>query len=347
MTREQQVIIDLANKGYTETGTGEVAMACPFCGTPKKKLYVSRNGKFICFICNTRGNSVFSFIKQYYDCSYSEAKAILQDHNLSDNYVPVEIDEHISLLTRLVQLKHTTISTKTLVKFPSGVTPLIDNLNNPEAYPYFNYLYKRGITLNQIKQFKISYLVQGSVKRTNKVPLTISHSIVFYTYDQTDRKVYWSTRSIDPHPYIKSINAPASDNEISRKDIIFNMNQINNQSNMVICEGIFNAITSTNSNYTGIATLGKAITDKQISLMTSLNPKRYYIFLDNDAKDQELKLAKRLHDKGIDYSRIYLVKNPYGEKDANDLGSSLTKQLLDQAQPITLRDMILLARVVK
>jgi hypothetical protein len=76
--------------------------------------------------------------------------------------------------------------------------------------------------------------------------------------------------------------------------------------------------------------------------MVKLNPQAYYIFLDNDAKSQELKLARRLFDNGIDYSRIYLVKNPYGNQDANDLGMLKTKQLLDQAKPITLRDMILL-----
>ena len=78
--------------------------------------------------------------------------------------------------------------------------------------------------------------------------------------------------------------------------------------------------------------------------MAKLNPQAYYIFLDNDAKDQELKLARRLFDSGVDYSRIYLVKNPYGNQDANDLGMIKTKQLLDQAKPIILRDMILLAR---
>ena len=121
------------------------------------------------------------------------------------------------------------------------------------------------------------------------------------------------------------------------------MNHINQHSKMVICEGIFNAITCTNGVYTAIATSGQPITDSQTNLMIKLNPEAYYIFLDNDAKAQELKLARRLFDNGVDYSRIYLVKNPYGNQDANDLGMLKTKQLLDQAKPITLRDMILLA----
>lgn len=343
MTKEQQTIIDLVGNDYTETGTGEVAMVCPFCDTEKKKLYISPEGRFICFVCSTKGNSVYSFVSQYYDCSFAEAKDILKDQGLAENYQSVEPTDHFDLLYQLVQLskKEKTVE-KTTPQFPSNTKLLMDNLNNPEAYPYFSYLHRRGITLQQIEQFKIRYLVQGKVKRANKNDLIITHSIIFYTYNQHNQSVYWSTRSIDPNPYVKSLNAMADNTEISRKDIIYNMNHINQHSKMVICEGIFNAITCTNEAYTGIATLGKAITDNQINLMIKLNPKAYYIFLDNDAKAQELKLARRLFDNGVDYSRIYLVKNPYGNQDANDLGMLKTKQLLDQAKPITLRDMILL-----
>lgn len=345
MTKEQQTIIDLVGNDYIETGTGEVAMVCPFCDTEKKKLYISPEGRFICFVCSTKGNSVFSFVSQYYGCSFAEARDILRDQGLSESRQIVEPTGHFDLLYELVQLKQKAKTTKkTTSKFPSNAKLLVDNFNNPEAYPYLNYLYKRGITLQQIKQFKIRYLVQGKIKRVDKPDLVITHSIVFYTYNQHNQPVYWSTRSIDPHPYIKSINAIADKNEVSRKDIVYNMNHINQYSKMVICEGIFNAITCTNETYTGIATLGKAITDNQIRLMTKLNPQSYYIFLDNDAKDQELKLARRLFDSGVDYSRIYLVKNPYGNQDANDLGMLKTKQLLDQAKPIILRDMILLTR---
>lgn len=345
MTTEQQTIIDLVGNDYTETGTGEVAMVCPFCDTEKKKLYISPEGRFICFVCSTKGNSVFSFVSQYYGCSFAEARDILRDQDLSESRQIIEPTGHFDLLYELVQLKQKTKTTKkTISNFPSNTKLLVDNFNNPEAYPYLNYLYKRGITLQQIKQFKIRYLVQGKIKRVDKPDLVITHSIIFYTYNQHNQPVYWSTRSIDPHPYIKSINAIADKNEVSRKDIVYNMNHINQYSKMVICEGIFNAITCTNETYTGIATLGKAITDNQIRLMTKLNPQAYYIFLDNDAKDQELKLARRLFDSGVDYSRIYLVKNPYGNQDANDLGMIKTKQLLDQAKPIILRDMILLAR---
>ena len=345
MTTEQQTIIDLVGNDYTETGTGEVAMVCPFCDTEKKKLYISPEGRFICFVCSTKGNSVFSFVSQYYGCSFAEARDILRDQGLSESRQIIEPTGHFDLLYELVQLKQKTKTTKkTISNFPSNTKLLVDNFNNPEAYPYLNYLYKRGITLQQIKQFKIRYLVQGKIKRVDKPDLVITHSIIFYTYNQHNQPVYWSTRSIDPHPYIKSINAIADKNEVSRKDIVYNMNHINQYSKMVICEGIFNAITCTNETYTGIATLGKAITDNQIRLMAKLNPQAYYIFLDNDAKDQELKLARRLFDSGVDYSRIYLVKNPYGNQDANDLGMIKTKQLLDQAKPIILRDMILLAR---
>ena len=183
MTKEQQTIIDLVGNDYTETGTGEVAMVCPFCDTEKKKLYISPEGRFICFVCSTKGNSAYSFVSQYYDCSFAEAKDILKDQGLAENYQSVEQTDHFDLLYQLVQLskKEKTVE-KTTPQFPSNTKLLMDNLNNPEAYPYFYYLHRRGITLQQIKQFKIRYLVQGKIKRANKDDLIITHSIIFYTY---------------------------------------------------------------------------------------------------------------------------------------------------------------------
>ena len=180
MTKEQQTIIDLVGNDYTETGTGEVAMVCPFCDTEKKKLYISSEGRFICFVCSTKGNSVYSFASQYYDCSFAEAKEILRDQGLAENYQSVESTDHFDLLYQLVQLskKEKTVE-KTTPQFPSNTKLLMDNLNNPEAYPYFSYLHQRGITLQQIEQFKIRYLVQGKVKRADKDDLIITHSIIF------------------------------------------------------------------------------------------------------------------------------------------------------------------------
>lgn len=325
---------------YAETGTGEVAVVCPFCDTEKKKMYVSPRGQFICFVCETKGNSVYSFAMQYYQCSFKEAKAMLHENYRLNQANHHEIKTSLfAELTKLSMEQEAEQQSLKPVTFPTNIKLLEHNLNNPEAYPYLWYLKRRKISLQQIKQYHIGYVKSGKLNRDNGQALPIEQSIIFFTYDQ-DKPVYWSTRSIEYRPFIKSLNAISGDNTYSRRGLFWNMDKINHNSNMIICEGIFNALMACQGLYTGIATLGKAITNDQIDLMCKLNPKRFYIFLDNDAKQQELELAKRLRQKGIDYSRIYLVTNPYGNKDANDLGVDITRKLLDNAKPCSLTSLM-------
>lgn len=342
MTREQQIIVNCVNEDYQETATSEVHLDCPFCGEHDKKLYVSPKGQFICFKCESRGNSPISFFMQYYDVSYKEASDMLKDEDFA---IPkVEPVDNETLLSRLVALNTKVEKQKQAGKkcpaFPTNTKLLRDNLNNPESYPYLWYLKNRGITLQQIYKYNLGYLTSGTIKTQDK-DMTISNSIIFPTYGLNNDVIYWSTRSIEPNPFIKSFNALAKDNEYSRKDVVFNLNHVKDK--MVICEGIFNAISSTVADYVGVATLGKAITDDQINLMLKVNPKYFYVFLDNDAMKEEIKLIDRLKQR-ISLDRIYLVVNPYKDKDANDLGSTIVKELLDKAQPVNLQSLLYLVR---
>lgn len=342
MTREQQIIVNCVNEDYQETATGEVHLDCPFCGEHDKKLYVSPKGQFICFKCESRGNSPISFFMQYYDVSYKEASDMLKDEDFASP--KVEPIDNETLLSRLVALNTKAEKQKQVGKkcpaFPTNTKLLRDNLNNPESYPYLWYLKNRGITLQQIYKYNLGYLTSGTIKTQDK-DMIISNSIIFPTYGLNNDVIYWSTRSIEPNPFIKSFNALAKDNEYSRKDVVFNLNHVKDK--MVICEGIFNAISSTVADYVGVATLGKAITDDQINLMLKVNPKYFYVFLDNDAMKEEIKLIDRLKQR-ISLDRIYLVVNPYKDKDANDLGSTIVKELLDKAQPVNLQSLLYLVR---
>ena len=300
MTREQQIIVNCVNEDYQETATGEVHLDCPFCGEHDKKLYVSPKGQFICFKCESRGNSPISFFMQYYDVSYNEAKEMLKDENFDSP--KVEPIDNETLLSRLVALntkaeKHKQVGKK-CPPFPTNTKLLRDNLNNPESYPYLWYLKNRGITLQQIYKYNLGYLTSGVVKTQDK-DMTISNSIIFPTYGLNNDVIYWSTRSIEPNPFIKSFNALAKDNEYSRKDVVFNLNHVKDK--MVICEGIFNAMK------------------------------------------EEIKLIDKLKQK-ISLDRIYLVVNPYKDKDANDLGSTIVKELLDKARPVNLQSLLYLVR---
>lgn len=344
MTKNQKFALSYLGSldDYSESGQ-EVATRCPFCGEHRHKLYISPDGKYICFKCGTHGGSLISLIMHTEHTTRDNAYRLLKEHGVSSSSVSIVTQsDNFSLFTELSTLMYKKQETKSLSVpgFPKGLKLLEDNLNNPESYPFLWYLKHRGLSLEDIINNHIGYIVNGSVERDNKPPLEINNSIVFITYNMNSQPIYWSTRSIEIHPYVKSLNGMSRANEYSKKNVIWNMNHVTNDCDMVICEGVFNAITCTQGNYVGVATFGKNITNDQIKLMKSLNSKRYYLFLDNDAVQQQLELYQRLVNMGVANDKIRLVENPYNTQDANDLGKEITKRLLDKAKPITLYNLI-------
>ena len=340
MTKDQEFVLSYLNciDDYSESGP-EIAVSCPFCGERRHKLYISPRGQFICFKCGTHGGSLISLIMQAEHTTQKDAYRLLKEHGVSSSSSKVisQADD-FSLFTELSTLMYKKQETKSLSvpRFPKGLKLLENNLNNPESYPFLWYLKHRGLSLKDIIDNHIGYIVNGSVERDNKPPLEINNSIVFITYSMDNQPIYWSTRSIEIHPYVKSLNGMSRADEYSKKNVIWNMNHVTNACNMVICEGVFNGIFCTQGNYVGVATFGKNITNDQIRLMRDLNPRLYLLFLDNDAQKQQLELYQRLVNIGVDSKKIRLVENPYGSRDANDLGKAITKELLDNANSVTL-----------
>ena len=344
MTKTQECVLSYldAVDDHSESGS-EIAVSCPFCGERRHKLYISPTGKYICFKCGTHGGSLISLIMHTEHTTRDNAYRLLKEHGVSSSSATIVTQSNdFSLFTELSALMYKTQDTKSLSvpRFPKGLKLLENNLNNPESYPFLWYLKHRGLSLKDIIDNHIGYIVNGSVERDNKPPLEISNSIVFITYDTNNQPIYWSTRSIEPHSYVKSLNGMSRANEYSKKNVIWNMNHVTNDCDMVINEGVFNAITCTQGNYVGVATFGKNITNDQIRLMRDLNPRNYLLFLDNDAREQQLELYQRLVNIGVDSKKIRLVDNPYGDKDANDLGKKTTRELLDYSHPVTLYNLI-------
>ncbi len=344
MTKSQEFALSYLGSidDYSESGQ-EIATSCPFCGEHRHKLYISSSGKYICFKCGTHGGSLISLIMHAEHTTRKNAYRILKEHGISSGSPRIVTQsDDFNLFTELSTLMYKKPETKSLSvpRFPEGLKMLEDNLNNPESYPFLWYLKHRGLSLEDIIDNHIGYIVNGSVERDNKPPLEINNSIIFITYNMDNQPIYWSTRSIEVHPYVKSLNGMSRANEYSKKNVIWNMNHVTNDCDMVICEGVFNAISCTQGNYVGIATFGKNITNDQIRLMRDSNPRNYLLFLDNDAREQQLELYQRLVNIGVDSKKIRLVDNPYENRDANDLGKETTKRLLDNSQPITLYNLI-------
>lgn len=318
----------------------EFRYECPICHHEKVKFYIStKTGLWVCYNCGHKGNPTM-LVMELLHLSFQDAKEYLKDNFSFDNEedLPDQVLQQDSLFDQLVTLKHTynpvvnIEEPKRMPQLPTNAEPLLANMDNPKAFPYFAYLNSRGVTLDQIKQANIHYVEDGEFTGKHNKINTMSKSVVFIS-SLNGEPIFWNSRSIDKDAYIKSFNAPAQVGEFSRRESVYGLDHVAGK-NVVLCEGIFNAFTVSNGQFAGIATYGKQVTDDQIQLILSFKDqfRNLYLFLDNDARKEELKLGHRLQEAGFPSSRLFLVDNPFGDKDANDLGKDKAIDLVKQSK---------------
>ncbi|AAX92319.1 DNA primase/helicase [Staphylococcus phage Twort] len=319
--------------GTPKINNGEYQYCCPFCGEQKYKFYVkdslqSDNGLYHCKKCDATGNPI-TFMKGYYSVSAKQAIDLLETKNITfeisplDNYSN-ELSESDKLILHLRKKNHKQETRPTKPpRLPIGFKYLKDNLQNKESYPFLYYLKNRGITLDQIIEHNIAYVTDGYFYKTNGEKASLRNSVIFFTYDNNGKYKYWNTRSIEPNPYLKSINAPSKEQEYARKNCIFNFNVARNERVMIITEGVFDALTFGKS---GVATFGKQVTQSQLDQIIQHTNKDtiIYIMLDSDALTNNIKLARRLHE----HFTTFVV--PHGVEDANDMGKEKAVKVLKE-----------------
>lgn len=330
--------------GDSKNAGNNTRYRCPFCGEDNYKFYVRNDtGIYQCFHCGSKGNAL-KFLEVYYGYSYKEAKEQVEDW--SGETIDAKTTERFSELSDMESLflaiakgphkVEQAEEAKTTIPLPTNFKPLYQNMNNPEAFPYLTYLNNRGVTLEEIYTHVMGYVIEGQVRKSSLTEdgetdyFTIRNSIVFLTFDDNGNYLYWNSRSIEKNPMVKSLNGPALSNEHSKNDVIFNLNKARKTNEIVIFEGVFNALMAGQS---GVATFGKMITDSQLELLKQAyednHELRFVVFLDSDARKQATDLASRL---ATFTKNVYIVDSPYGDKDANDLGREITQELIRNAK---------------
>lgn len=332
----------------------EVRYNCPFCGEDRQKFYVQGSEPYLwhCKKCDRHGNPV-SFVMKFYSVGFVEAKDILEnyDYYVGDSTKTAVSEYYDSSLSDAEQLaliasgmsRKDEISNESShydallpTELPDGFKYLSDNIMNSESYPYVNYLFNRNINMDMINYYNVGYVIEGGFKHPETGNyIRITSSIVFPTKDREGNIIYWNTRAISSNAYVKSINAPSDGQHYSKNNTIFNLYPAASTGNIVIFEGVFNAMMA---GVSGVATFGKQVTADQIGLLKEQydinNKLSFYVFLDTDAKQEMLSVARRIYEFT---SNVHIVINPYKNKDANDLGYKITGELLNEA-PIYVPD---------
>jgi DNA primase len=243
------------------------------------------------------------------------------DTSLSPEEQLLMLISHMNDIKKVTEAVHEQLTCPLL---PPGFKRIADNWTNPEIIPFLQYLNKRGFTTEDIIVHNIGYITYSKIETPSHKTLTLKNHVVFLTHNDLGQVIYWNTRAIGDS-FVKSVNAPAKDHEYSKGTAVFNLNRAKRCKELVITEGVPDALTL---GISGVGTFGKQITDEQIQLITEdlTEDQKIYIMLDEDAKDKIYWLAERIKPY---HKNTYMVINPY-KKDANDLGKELAWKVIHE-----------------
>lgn len=117
------------------------------------------------------------------------------------------------------------------------------------------------------------------------------------------------------------------DNRVKTSNIVFNLHNIPENSDIMLFEGVFNAITAGKN---AVASYGCHLSEQQLKLILLKKPKSITLAYDSDEAGQKgnLQVIKEL--KKAEYKgKVYYLLLPEG-KDANDLGKEKFKEYLQE-----------------
>jgi DNA primase len=303
-TDKSKVITTLSNAlgSYSNLKGNELAFHCPFCNHHKQKLQVNtETQKWHCWTCNSGGKKLTSLLKRL-DVDRKTISIIREIYGDS-NYNPQNEDEDTKVF---IQLPKEFIS---LAEEPKGF--------NPEYKHAIHYLNERGITQKEIIKYNIGYCKDGLYSRRVIIP----------SYNCDGQLNYFVSRSYYPEEKMKYKNPPIS------KNVICLESQVNWNEPIILCEGVFDAITIKRN---AIPLLGKFPSKLLVEKIFMSGVSDIIISLDNDAINEALKAAEYFRKQGINVKMMYMK-----DKDASEIGYDKFYEELKKTKEFSSEELLL------
>ena len=280
---EKLKIIESFLGDYHRTGN-EYLYYCPFCKHHKKKLSVNFvKGKYKCWVCDVSGN----------------IRSLVRKKSTYENFQKWKmIDGEVDLNTNLDDLfAEQTEAEEEILSLPDKFCTLTDKEQSIPRTKALNYLKKRGITEQDILFWKIGFCFDGDYK----------DRIVIPSFNTRGNLNYYIGRLITGAKFNKYKLPEAS------KDIIFNELNLDFDHDIILTEGVFDAIKAGQN---AVPLLGSTLREenklfqKIVSYETPV-----YMALDPDATKKENEIIRKLINYGVETYKIEI--KPY--KDAGEM----------------------------
>ena len=256
---------------YADKGS-ELLFKCPECGHHKRKFSVNLDKNvFKCWICDYRGRNIRRAIRRF--GSFTQLQAWDSITNRSD------LEKFADLFNNV---QYTDGDQK--LQLPEEFVSLCSNKIPATGRYALNYLQKRGVTNEDILKWKIGFCFSGEYK----------NRIIIPSFDKDGDVSYFVARSYSGDSY-KYKNPRAS------KDITFNELYIDWNSDLVMVEGVFDAVVAGNA----VPILGSTLR-KGSKLLREIvrNDTPIYIALDPDAIKKERKIIKTLLQYDVELYKV-------------------------------------------
>ena len=267
----------LNNNGVKLKKQDEYMYWSPFITHHKRKLQINtQTGKWHCWVSNVGGRNFFQLFKKV-----SATKE--------------QFDELVELVGENKFYKVKEEDKKNIVKLPDDFKPLWNGNDGIVKRHALTYLYKRGITDEDIIKYNIGYCDSG----------LYSNRIIVPSYDSNGRLNFFVGRDFYSGK-MKYKNSPTS------KDIIGVDIFINWDEPIILCEGVFDAMAFKRN---AIPLFGKTVSKSLQKKIIEFGVKTLYLALDNDAMSDTIKITEMFLSEGIDV-KIMVLK----DKDPSELG---------------------------
>ena len=271
-TKSKLKIVSAVLGNHIQTSSDEYYFACPVCDHHKLKFAVNiKKGLYHCWACDYRGRKLRRLIRRF--GTFTQLQKWDQQHGRTD------LDQIIDLFSECPKEEE-----KEKLELPPEFRTLTDNMPPRTAGRALRYLQERGLTKEDILRWKIGFCFSGEYRNRIIVP----------SFDTDGDVNYFIARSNSGDSY-KYKNPRAS------KNIIFNELYVNWNEDLILVEGVFDAIVAGNA----VPILGSTLrTDSQLLRKIVENDTPVYIALDPDARNKENRIIKMLLEYDIELYKI-------------------------------------------
>jgi len=261
---QKLAILKKAFGNYWSNGS-EHLFHCPKCKHHKRKLSVNiEKNCFKCWVCDYSGKKISKLLKFYSSEHYNAWRQEDNSLDLEKYDLIFESKEEV------------------VVKAPLGLPKEFQTLTGTQKKAQIeplSYLKDRGLSKLDILKWKVGFCNTGEYAKRIVIP----------SFDRYGYLNYFIARSYRDD-WAKYKNPKVN------KDIIFNDINIDWQSDVVLVEGVFDAMKCDNA----IPILGSTLREnsKLFQKICRKRPK-VYLALDADAREKQLLVAKRLKEHGL------------------------------------------------